>query len=95
MKNSSRFGRYAACVYRVNVKFTGPSYPQEEYITEGIIYTARSIPFTANECRKDIPDFLLPHFTTTFLMQYLVPGSPFVFIVIQNVYGFPLYVLNK
>ena len=59
MQNSSRFGRYVACVQRVNFSFTGPSYPQKEYITEGI-YTALSIPLTANERRKYIPGFLMP-----------------------------------
>ena len=59
MQNSSRLGRYATCVRRVNVKFTGPSYPQEEDITEGI-YTAQSTTLTANECRKDVPAFLVP-----------------------------------
>ena len=75
MQNSSRFGRYAAFVQRVNVMFMGPSYPQEKYITEGI-YTARSIFLTANERRKLIPGFLLPYFATTYLMQNLAPGSP-------------------
>ena len=74
MQNSSQFGRYAF-VQRSNVRFTGPSYPQEEYITEGI-YTARNIPFMANERRKSIPGFLVPYFANTFLMQNLVPGSP-------------------
>ena len=74
MQNSFGFDRYAACVERVNVRFTRPSYLQEEYMTEGT-YTARSIPFTANERRKDIPGILVAYFATTFLSQYLVPGS--------------------
>ena len=37
MQNSSRFGRYPAYVQHDYVRFTGPSYPQEEYITEGIL----------------------------------------------------------
>ena len=56
----------------LNVIHTDPFYPQEECVTEG----ARSFPFTANERRKSIPGFLVPHFDTTFLMQYLVPASP-------------------
>ena len=77
MQNSSRFGRYVACVHHINVRLTEPSYPQEKYITEGT-YTARSIRFRANERRKVIPGFLVlvPYFATTCVMQNLVPGSP-------------------
>ena len=56
----------------LNVIHTDPFYPQEEFVTEG----ARSFPFTANERRKSIPGFLVPRFVTSFLLQYLDPGSP-------------------
>ena len=75
MQNSSQFGRYAACVQRVNVRFAEPSYPQEECITEGI-YTARNIPFTANERRKSIPGFLGAILCHHFFDAIFRPGVP-------------------
>ena len=74
-KKIIRKSQCAACVQRINVRFTGPSYPQKEYITEGT-YTARIIPFTANKRRKDIPGFWVSYFAITFLIQHLVPGYP-------------------
>ena len=47
MKNNANIVRNSAARWRIasalNVNYTGPSYPQQEYIEEGIHHRARKI----------------------------------------------------